>query len=85
LFSNYQKTDVFMECHKVGLEIEDDHANFVFYKANDAIAVRVAVIEPTDVTAENVETISHVWMDGFLEKNKNYILMEAKNDSDTTE
>lgn len=85
MFSNYQKTDVFMECHKVELEISDDHANFVFYKANDTVAARVAVIEPSDVTAESVEAIPHVWMNGFLEKNKTYILMEAKNDSDTTE
>tara|TARA_Y100000310_G_scaffold206837_1_gene207288 strand:- start:4538 stop:4795 length:258 start_codon:yes stop_codon:yes gene_type:complete len=85
LFSNYQKTDVFMECHKVTLEIKDDHARFSFYRSNGNASAHITVIEPTDITGENVTNLPQVWMDGFLEKDKTYVLMEVKNDSDTIE
>lgn len=86
MFLNYHRSSCDVDCHKITLEISDDTAHFVFHNSNSATH-RVTVCEPTSISYSDNEDkkFAMKWMDGFLENNKTYVIMEVdNNDSDTT-
>ena len=87
MFLNYHRSSCDIDCHKITLEIDDNIAHINFYSSTGHIAHRVGVCEPTGISYSDNEAGSYKmkWMDGFLENNKKYTIMEVdNNDSDTT-
>lgn len=86
MFLNYHRSSCDIDCHKITLEILDDNAYFVFHNSKTA-SHRVTVMQPTSISYTDNEDkkFAMKWMDGFLENNKTYVIMEVENnDSNTT-